>query len=299
MPEFLRMFLRRLAALFRRRRLEDDLDAELRSHLEMTVELNLGKGMTAADARREALRCFGGVEQTKEIYREQRGLPMIETVMQDFRFGFRMLRRSPGFSLLAILCLTLGIGANAAVFSWIEGILFRPYPAVAHQEQLLAVTGTAIGEPGPDGISWPDLLDLQRSCTLIDSFIVTKIMGTTLSIGDRAEVTTGSIVSANYFDAMGVHPMLGRGFEPGEDTGRNSHPVTVISYQLWKGRFKGDPQIIGKAQRLNNVVHTIVGVAPEGFYGTFVGWAMQFWVPASMEEIFESGGYKLEGLNRM
>ena len=294
MPEFLRMFLGRLAALFRRRRLEDDLDAELRSHLEMTVELNLGKGMTAADARREALRCFGGVEQTKEIYREQRGLPMIETVMQDFRFGFRMLRRSPGFSLLAILCLTLGIGANAAVFSWIEGILFRPYPAVAHQEQLLAVTGTAIGEPGPDGISWPDLLDLQRSCTLIDSFIVTKIMGTTLSIGDRAEVTTGSIVSANYFDAMGVHPMLGRGFEPGEDTGRNSHPVTVISYQLWKGRFKGDPQIIGKAQRLNNVVHTIVGVAPEGFYGTFVGWAMQFWVPASMEEIFESGGYKLE-----
>jgi len=294
MPEFLRMFLRRLAALFRRRRLEDDLDAELRSHLEMTVELNLGKGMTAADARREALRSFGGVEQTKEIYREQRGLPMIETVMQDFRFGFRMLRRSPGFSLLAILCLTLGIGANAAVFSWIEGILFRPYPAVAHQEQLLAVTGTAIGEPGPDGVSWPDLLDLQRSCTLIDSFIVTKIMGTTLSIGDRAEVTTGSIVSANYFDAMGVHPMLGRGFEPGEDTGRNSHPVTVISYQLWKGRFKGDPQIIGKAQRLNNVVHTIVGVAPEGFYGTFVGWAMQFWVPASMEEIFESGGYKLE-----
>ncbi len=294
MPEFLRMFLGRLAALFRRRRLEDDLDAELRSHLEMTVELNLGKGMTAADARREALRSFGGVEQTKEIYREQRGLPMIETVMQDFRFGFRMLRRSPGFSLLAILCLTLGIGANAAVFSWIEGILFRPYPAVAHQEQLLAVTGTAIGEPGPDGISWPDLLDLQRSCTLIDSFIVTKIMGTTLSIGDRAEVTTGSIVSANYFDAMGVHPMLGRGFEPGEDTGRNSHPVTVISYQLWKGRFKGDPQIIGKAQRLNNVVHTIVGVAPEGFYGTFVGWAMQFWVPASMEEIFESGGYKLE-----
>jgi len=294
MPEFLRMFLRRLAALFRRRRLEDDLDAELRSHLEMTVELNLGKGMTAADARREALRCFGGVEQTKEIYREQRGLPMIETVMQDFRFGFRMLRRSPGFSLLAILCLTLGIGANAAVFSWIEGILFRPYPAVAHQEQLLAVTGTAIGEPGPNGISWPDLLDLQRSCTLIDSFIVTKIMGTTLSVGDRAEVTTGSIVSANYFDAMGVHPMLGRGFEPGEDTGRNSHPVTVISYQLWKGRFKGDPQIIGKAQRLNNVVHTIVGVAPEGFYGTFVGWAMQFWVPASMEEIFESGGYKLE-----
>src|SRR5713226_6872395 len=171
MRELLRVFLHRLAAIFRRRRLEEDLDAELRAHLEMAVELNLRKGMTAADARREALRGFGGVEQIKEIYRDQRGLPMIETTLQDLRYGFRMLRRSPGFSLLAILCLTLGIGGNAAVFSWIEGILFRPYPAVAHQEQLLAVTGTARGESGPTGISWPDLLDLERSSTLIDSFI--------------------------------------------------------------------------------------------------------------------------------
>jgi len=294
MREFLGTFIRRVAALFRRRRLEDDLREELRSHLEMAVELNMEKGMNAEDARREALRSFGGVEQTKENYRDQRGLPMIETTLQDLRFGLRMLRRSPGFSILAVLCLTLGIGANAAVFSWVEGILFRPYPAVTHQEQLLALTGTARGESGPTGISWPDIVDLQRSCTLIDSFIVTKIMGTTLSIGDRAEVTTGSIVSANYFDAIGVHPILGRGFEPGEDSGRNAHPLTVISYQLWQGRFKGDPQIIGKTQRLNNVVHTIVGVAPEGFYGTFVGWAMQFWVPASMEETFEAGGYKLE-----
>ena len=294
MRESWRIFIRRLAALFRRRGLEADLDAELRSHLEMAVELNLRKGMSAEDARREALRSFGGVEQTKELYRDQRGLPMIETALQDLRFGFRMLRRSPGFSALAILCLTLGIGANAAVFSWIEGILFRPYPAVTHQERLLALGGTERGEARGTPISWPDFVDLQRSCTLFDAFFVTKIMGTTLSIGDRAEVTTGSIVSANYFDAIGVHPILGRGFEPGEDTGRNAHPVTVISYQLWKGRFKGDPQIIGKTQRLNGVLHTIAGVTPEGFYGTFVGWAMQFWVPASMEETFEAGGYKLE-----
>src|SRR5216683_875883 len=294
MGELSRMFVQRLFSLFRRRRLENDLDDELRSHLEMAVELNVRKGMSGEDARREALRCFGGVEQTKEIYREQRGLPMIETVMQDFRFGFRMLRRSPGFSLLASLCLTLGIGANAAVFSWIEGILFRPYPAVTHQDRLVAVGGTARGEAGGNPLSWPDFLDLQRSCTLCETLFVSKITGTTLSIGERAERTTGSIVSANYFDAIGVHPILGRGFLPGEDVGQSAHPVAVISYQLWKGRFKGDPQIIGKTQRLNNVVHTIVGVAPEGFYGTFVGWAMQFWVPASMEETFEAGGYKLE-----
>jgi macrolide transport system ATP-binding/permease protein len=294
MRERVHVLFNRLAALFRRRHLEDDLAAELRSHLDMAVELNLSKGMRPEEARREALRGFGGIEQTKEIYREQRGLPMIETTMQDLRFGLRMLRRSPRFSALAILCLTLGIGANAAVFSWIEGILFRPYPAVTHQERLLALGGTARGEAGGTPVSWPDYLDLQRSCTLFDSFFVTKITGTTLSIGDRAEVTTGSIVSANYFDAIGVHPILGRGFEPGEDTSRNAHPVTVISYQLWQGRFKGDSQIIGKTQRLGGVLHTIVGVMPEGFYGTFVGWGMQFWVPASMEENFESGGYKLE-----
>src|SRR6202171_1039211 len=294
MREFCRILIHRLAALFRRRRLEDDLDAELRSHLEMAVELNLRKGMTAEDARREALRGVGGVEQTEDLYRDQRGLPMIETTLQDLRFGFRMLRRSPGFSILAILCLTLGIGANAAVFSWVEGILIRPYPAVSHQERLHALTGTARGEAGHTGLSWPDFVDLQRSCRLFDSFFVSKITGTTLSIGDRAERTIGSIVSDNYFDAIGVRPILGRGFEPGEDVGRNAHPVAVISYQLWKGHFNGDPQIIGKTQRLNGVIHTIVGVAPQGFYGTFVGWGMQFWVPASMEEVFEAGGYKLE-----
>lgn len=284
----------RLFALFRWRSLDIDLDAELRSHLEMAYERNLRQGMNSEDARRQALLDLGGVEQTKQVYREQRGLPMIETALQDLRFGLRMLRRSPGFSALAILCLTLGIGANAAVFSWIEGILFRPYPLVTHQERLVALTGAARGEAGATWISWPDLLDLQKSCTLVDSFIVTKIMGTTLSLGDRAEVTTGSIVSANYFDAIGVHPILGRGFLPGEDMGSKAHPVTVISYQLWQSRFKADPAIIGKTQRLNGVEHTIVGVAPEGFLGTFVGWGMKFWVPASMEETFEGGTYKLD-----
>src|SRR5579864_386783 len=294
MSDFFKTLRRRLAALFERRRLEQEMDAEVRSHLEMATEINRQAGMSEEEARRVALRSVGGVEETKELYREQRGVPMIETTLQDLRFGLRMLRRSPGFSVLAILCLTLGIGANAAVFSWVEGILFRPYPAVSHQERLLALSGTELGETGGTAMSWPDYLDLQRSSTLFDTLFVSKITGTTLRIGDRAERTTGSIVSANYFDAIGVSPILGRGFEPGEDTGRSAHPVVVISYQLWQGRFKGDPAIIGKTQRLNGVMHTIVGVAPEGFYGTFVGWGMNFWVPASMEEIFESGGYKLE-----
>jgi macrolide transport system ATP-binding/permease protein len=283
-----------LDRLFRHERLDRSMEEELRFHIaERAADLQRS-GVPRAEAERRAQLEFGGIESYKEQCRETRRFHRIHGFFADLRFGFRMLRRSPAFALLVILCLTLGIGANAAVFSWVEGILFRPYPAVTHQERLLALTGTARGEVGPTDLSWPDFLDLRRSCTLFDSFIVSQITGTTLSIGDRADVAVGSIVSANYFDAIGVHPILGRGFEPGEDAGRNAHPVVVISHQLWRGRFKSDPQIIGKTQRLNGVLHTIVGVAPEGFYGTFVGWAMQFWVPASMEEIFEAGGYKLE-----
>src|SRR6266481_2948176 len=284
----------RLRSIFHKNRAELDLSEELQFHLQNQIDEYVAQGMNPKEARHAALRSLGGIEQAKEECRDARRVNVIENFLQDVGFGLRMLRRNPGFSLLAILCLTLGIGANAAVFSWIEGILFRPYPAVAHQERLVAIGGTSREEPRGTPLSWPDFQDLQRSCTLCQTLFVSKITGTTLSIGDRAERTTGSIVSANYFDAIGVPPMLGRGFLPDEDTGQSAHPVAVISYQLWQGRFRGDPQIVGKTQRLNGVIHTIVGVAPEGFYGTFVGWGMNFWVPASMEDIFESGGYKLE-----
>jgi predicted permease len=290
----LRQSLMRLLGFLQATQEDREFDAEMAAHMAFATEENLRRGLPPAEARRRALLRFGGPQQAKEQHREARGLPFLDTLLQDLRFGLRMLRKNPGFSLLAILCLTLGIGANAAVFSWIEGLLFRPYPAVAHQERLLALTGTARGEVGHTGVSWPDFLDLQRNCTLFETFFVTKITGGTLSIGDRAERVRGSIVSANYFQALGVIPVLGRAFEPEEEIGREAHPATVISYQLWKERFNSDPEIVGKAQRLNGVLHTIIGVAPEGFYGTFVGWAMQFWVPASMEDTFEAGGYKLE-----
>src|SRR5438270_2229091 len=208
-----------------------------------------------------------------------------------------MLFRNPGFAALAILCLTLGIGTNAAVFSWIEGILVRPYPAVAHQERMVALTGTKRGSTEPDsrdGISYPDFVDLQKNCTLFESFIVDRIMGTTLSVGDRAERASGGIVSANYYDALGARRILSREFRPEEGTGRNAHPVTVISYQTWKDRYGGDSNIIGRTQILNGVQHTIVGVAPEKFHGTFIGYSFSFWVPTSMQETFDTTGYKLE-----
>ena len=218
----------------------------------------------------------------------------MQTFLQDLRFGFRMLRRSPGFSFLAILCLTLGIGTSAAVLSWIEGILIRPYPLVAHQDRLFALNATTRGETGYTGLSYLEFLDYEKNSTLFESFIVDKITSTTLSVGDRAERASGAIVSANYFDALGVRPILGRGFRPEEGEGRNAHPVTVIGYRTWKDRYGGDPNIIGRTQYLNGVQHTIIGVAPEKFHGTFIGYSFSFWVPVSMQETFDSTGYKLE-----
>lgn len=283
----------RLRSLFCPNRVDEEMKEELREHLEEQIAENLARGMSPEKARRSALLALGGLTQVEQQCRDVRGRSTVLDFVQDLRYGFRQLLRSPGFSLLAVLCLTLGIGANATVFSWVEGILFRPYPMVAHQEQLFAVAGMV---PGMriDLLSWPDFLDLRRDCSVCQDAFVTSISSSTLNVGDHAEVTTGSIVSANYFDALEVRPVLGRGFQPIDDVGNNSHPVVVISYQMWRNRFKGDPQIIGKTQRLNNVLHTIIGVAPEGFYGTFVGRAMQFWVPVSMLESFRSGGYKLE-----
>src|SRR5215831_12538959 len=283
-----------IGRFFRRRHEDLELAQEVDAHIAHEVDENVATGMSPEEARRQALLKLGSVRRVREDVWERSTMTWLDNLLRDLRYSVRMLRRKPGFSILAILCLTLGIGANAAVFSWIEGILFRPFPLVTHQERMFAMAGTARGESDLNAVSWPDFLDFQRSCTLFEAFIAEKITGTTLSIGDRAERVPGSVVSPNYFDALGVHPILGRGFLPEEGTGRNGHPVVVISYQLWKDRFQRDSQIIGKTQSLNGVPHTIVGVAPEDFYGTFVGYAFSFWVPASMQEKFDSTGYKLE-----
>src|SRR5450755_5021478 len=155
-------------------------------------------------------------------------------MLHDLRFGLRMLRRSAAFSLLAVLCLALGIGATTTVFSWIEGILLRPFPAIANQNRLVAIAGTS--RSGRTDVSWPDFQDFAKNSTLVEAFVAEHLFGTTLSIGDHAERATGSVVSANYFQALGIRPVLGRGFDPAEDIGRKAHPVTVISYQAWKDR---------------------------------------------------------------
>jgi len=162
----------RLRSLFREDKAELDLSDELQFHLQNQIDEFVAQGMNPQQARRAARQSLGGIEQVKEECRDARQVNFIENFLRDVRYGLRMLRRSPGFTVLTILCLTLGIGANAAVFSWVEGILFRPYPLVSHQERLVALSGTAGDDR--DETSWPDLLDLERSCTLCESLLSAK-----------------------------------------------------------------------------------------------------------------------------
>src|SRR5437763_4370346 len=293
MPRF-RAWFSRFFGVFQKDKRDAEMAEEMQQHVDLLTERNIAAGMLPHEARSAALRQFGGVEQTKEIAREQRVWRWADEFVQDVRFGARMLWRSPGFSILAILCLRLGIGTTAAVFSWIEGILIRPYPLVAHQDRMFALSGTTRGAQGGNSLSYPDFLDFEKASTLFESFIVDKITGTSLSVGNRAERASAGIVSANYFDALGVRPILGRGFRPEEGTGRNAHPVVVMSYRTWRDRYNLDPNIIGRTQYLDGVQHTIIGVAPEKFHGTFIGYSFSFWVPVSMQETFDPTGYKLE-----
>ena len=157
---------------------EGDFDEERRFHIDERTDEYVRSGMSQEEARRAALERFGNATLAKEQTQDVDMFRWIHDLGRDTRYALRMLRRSPGFSLLAILCLTLGIGANAAVFSWIEGILLRPYPLVVDQDRLFAVTGTNRGAPGHTDVSWPDWLDLQRNSTLVEAFIGEKITGT-------------------------------------------------------------------------------------------------------------------------
>ena len=158
MPK-IRAWLCRFTGLFCKGRSDAEMAEEMQAHVDLLTERNIAAGMAAAEARNAALRQFGGVEQIKEVAREQRRWRWADEFVQDVRFGGRMLLRTPGFSVLAILCLTLGIGTNAAVLSWVEGILIRPYPLVAHQDRMFALNATTRGQNGFTGLSYPDFLD--------------------------------------------------------------------------------------------------------------------------------------------
>ncbi|HEV2196209.1 MAG TPA: ABC transporter permease [Candidatus Acidoferrum sp.] len=293
----LRELLLRIRSLFRRKQLDRELDTELRSHLDMAVERNLAQGMSPEQARREALLNFGGLEQTKEVYRERRGLPFLDTLFQDLRFASRILRKSPGFTAVAVLTLALGIGANTAIYSLIDAALLRSLP-VHDPQRLVIFQWSALHSPNTKGqygyMSCPSLnASGKHGCSfsypmfhqfraLQNTFSSVIALGGDAGLNLRgngpASFVHGELVSGEFFDTLGVGAALGRTFTTTDDTPA-APPVAVLSYGFWQRAFGADPTAVGKTVWLNNVPVTIVGVAAKEFPGLDPARARQIWLP--------------------
>jgi putative ABC transport system permease protein len=268
---WLRILALRWQSLFLKRRLEQELDEELRSHLEMLIEENLRKGMSSEEARYAARRSLGGVEQMKEVYREQRGLPVIETLIQDLRYGLRMLLKNRGFTAVAVLTLALGIGANTAIFSLINVVMLRMLPV--REPERLALFAEVDTRGTWESFSYPlyeRFLDHQGSFTGICAASSEERMRMTVSApgaDSSIEPVRAEKVSGNFFSVLGVNAMLGRILTAADDRPGDPQPVVVISQGFWQRRFGRDRAVAGKNIVLNDVPFTIVGVAPPGFFG--------------------------------
>ncbi len=276
---------RRLLFLFRRERTERELDEEVRFHLEKQIEESIAKGMSAEEALNATLRAFGGVEQIKEECRDIRGVNFVETLIQDIRYGLRMLRRSPGFTGAVLLCLSLGIGANTALFSVINAFMLRMIP-VSHPDQLVLLS--FVDYKGTDyAFSYPAYKRFQGLKQEFSGMLASEesssrlkmTVGGNASGGGQVERVDGQGVSGNYFSVLGVDAVLGRIFTEADDQPSVGEPITVISYTFWKRRFGLDPTVVGRNITLNQVPFTIVGVLPPGFEGVIVGDRPDLWWP--------------------
>jgi predicted permease len=252
----------RLGGLFNRQRKDRDLEDEIESHLQMSMEDNLRLGMTLDEARRQAKIQFGGVESIKESYRDQRGLPLLDTFFQDIRFGARQLRKNLGFAAVAVLTLALGIGANTAIFSVVDAVLLRPL-AYPDSGELVSLS-----ERGPDwsggSISYPNFTDWRNQQSVFERFGVYSGNNFTLTGAGEPVRLAGALVSADVFAALLTQPEIGRVFREDEDK-PGAAPVALISHALWQNRFGGDAGIVNKTINLNGKPYTILGVMPAGF----------------------------------
>jgi putative ABC transport system permease protein len=253
----------RLGTLVARSDFERDLDEEIRFHLEMEIEKNVASGMDPLEARSAAARSFGGVARAKEAVRAHRGLAVVDELVQDLRSALRARRRSPGFTLVAIATLALGVGANTAILSVIEEVLLRPAPyaeasRVVVLEQRASPTG---GELASLPFSAPELEAYRREGRSFESIVEYHSMPfTLLGEGLPERVDTG-VVSAGFFDVVGVRPVLGRLFLPGEDA-IGAEPVLLLGHEYWRRRYRGDPGVVGRLVEMNDRAHRIVGVLP-------------------------------------
>ncbi len=250
-----------LRYIFRRPTVEREIDMELQYHVDRQTELNIARGMRPEDARREAILSVGGVEGLKDECREQRTGRFLETLWQDVRYGARVLRKNPAFSLAAIVTLALGIGANTAIFSLVYGVLLRPLPYQdGGQLVVLHQLNTKAGAPHIP-FSVKELTDYGEQNHTLEGIVEHHTMVFLLSDSETAERVQTAVVSGNFFDVLGVKPLLGRTFAESDDQ-MGADPVIVLSYKFWQQHRHGDPAIVGKIFEMNSKPHTVIGVLP-------------------------------------
>jgi putative ABC transport system permease protein len=297
----LRAALVRLAGWFVRTRRERDWTAEFESHLQMHIEDNLRAGMGAAEARREALMKFGGVESAKESMRDRATFVWIDTSWHDIRYALRSLRRSPGFAVTAILSLALGLGASLAVFTVADNLLVRPLPY--HNSSQLVMIWEANPQRGfrHNVVSPGNYLDWKAQNDVFAGMAGLRESRSVLIDGDRAEEFGKQSVTADFFPLLGVQPVRGRLFTAAEDRASNStDTLLLISYRLWQSWFAGDDNVIGRKVQVNAVPHTIIGVLPPGFY--FLNREIDLWEPVGLnpaEEYRKTQGHWMNCVARM
>jgi predicted permease len=265
----------RIATLFRRSQIHAEMDEELRSHIEHRADDLEHSGMDRAQAERRARVEFGGREKFKEEMHEAAGGNSLETLLQDARFSLRVLRKSPGFAVAAVLTLALAIGANAVVFAILNGLFLRPLN-VPHAQNLYSI------QRGTEKYivqSYPDYLDLRDRNRTFEALAAYTIVQAGLDTGKDPSHVWLYGVSGNYFDALGIQPYLGRLIEPSDERGINSAPYIVLSYSFWHSHFQDDRGVIGRTVRLNKHPFTILGVAPAEFHGTLLFFSPDLFVP--------------------
>ena len=258
----LRIVRHYLRALRRGEQLDREVDRELRFHLEMEAEKHQQHdGLSDDEARVTALRRFGGVQKAQEECRDARNVSILDSLKQDLRYGARSLRRSPGFAIAAVVTLGLGIGANVAIFSLIHGVLLEPLPYADSDRLLLVRQSAPLGGREDIGVSIKELYDYRAQTKAFDGLVEFHQMSfDLLQRGEPDRVDTG-VVSHNFFDVLGVKPILGRTFAA-SDEGPTAPAVLVLSHSYWKSRFAGDPAIVGQVLQMNDRAHTVIGILP-------------------------------------
>ncbi|MGB6682300.1 MAG: ABC transporter permease, partial [Candidatus Acidiferrum sp.] len=283
---WIRTFSSRFLGILKRRKLDGDLDAELRGHIDALTEENIRRGMNEKEARHAARREFGGVEQTKESYRDQRGLPFFETLAQDLRYASRMLAKSPGFTAVTVLTLALGIGANTGLFSLVNSVLLGNLPVRNPQELVVIKYTDDRSQQAEEDFSYPMYQAIRDKNTVFANVLTRSGLDFNASYGGQSERAVGEMVSGSYFETLGVQPFLGRLIGPEDDVTPGAHPIAVLSYGYWQRRFGSDPSVVGKDILLDNNPIRVIGITPPGFYGTELARSPDIRVPMMMATVF-------------